>query len=113
MEENSELESIKEKRMEELKQRLAQQQAKQEDALKAEMQLDAALKHLLSPEAKARLSNVKLVNEQLYLGAAQAVLYLAKLGKIGAHKKLGDAQMKELLEKISKQTKREIKIKRK
>ncbi|MBN1941015.1 MAG: hypothetical protein JW772_02425 [Candidatus Diapherotrites archaeon] len=74
-----------------------------EDALEEQMRI------LLSPEAKSRLTNVKLANRELYRGAAQAIIYLYRAGRIQG--KLGESQLKQLLEKLSQ--KREIRIKRK
>ena len=72
-------------------------------------QLDTAMRQVLSHEAKTRLGNVKLVNQELYLKAAQAVLYLYQKGQVQG--KINEEQLKQLLEKLS--AKREIKIKRK
>jgi programmed cell death protein 5 len=64
---------------------------------------------VLTPEAKARLGNVKLVNYELYLKAAQTIIYLQKAGQIRG--RITEEQLKQLLEKLS--AKREITIKRK
>ena len=100
-----EYENIKEQKLKQLKEQ-AEQQQKESDA---EMQLNEALKMLLEPEAKARLSNVKLVNKELYIKAAQFLLYMVKSGKVKG--KIDEQQLKELLKKLSE--KREMQIKRK
>ena len=103
------VEQLKEKRLEELKQQIAAQQAAQQEQLQAEIQLNALLRNILSPEAKQRLSNISLVNKELYLQVSQVLLYLAKAGQLQG--RISDEQLKSLLEKI-KGKKREIQIKR-
>jgi programmed cell death protein 5 len=101
----SELDKVKQEKMEKLKNQLKKQQAER----KAQAQLDSLLKQVLSEKAKARLGNVKLVNQELYLKAAQTILYLYRAGQIQG--KLNEKQLKELLKKLS--SKREPTIKRK
>ena len=87
---------------EEIKQKIIEQQ-------KIDQQLDLLMRQLLTDEAKTRVNNIKLVNKELYLTVAQSLLYLQKSGEING--KLGDFELKNLLERLSQ--KREIKIKRK
>lgn len=89
----------KKKKMEELKQRYAEQQAGEQKELQMEMQIDAMMKQMLSPDAKSRLSNVRLVSKEKYLQAIQALMYLRNAGQIEG--KVSDEQMKLILEKIS------------
>ena len=104
-----EYEQLREQKMKELQEKMAEQQERQRKTSEAEMQLEEALKIVLSPEAKTRLANVKLVNRELYLTASQTILYLAKAKKLGG--KITDEQLKELLRKLSE--KKEVVIKRK
>ena len=105
----SSLEEIKKKKMQEMQQSAGQQEAEQAQA-QMEAQLDSMLRSVLTPEAKSRLSNIRLVNKELYLKVAQSLLYLAKAGQVQG--KIDDAQLKTLLEK-ARGPKREISIKRK
>jgi programmed cell death protein 5 len=102
---NSELEEAKKKKLEELR----QQSIEQQKAMQAEQQLDSVLKQLLEPEAKARLSRVRMVNAELHAKAVAALIQFAKMN--GMQAKITDEQVKSLLEKLSE--KKEIKIKRK
>ncbi len=105
----TELEGLKEQKLEELKQKLAQQQAEEEKRLQAEQKIDSLLKMLLSPSAKSRLKNVKLVNQDLYWNTVQQLLLLYRAGRIkGA---ISEEEVKSILKRLSQ--KREIKIKRK
>jgi programmed cell death protein 5 len=107
----SELEALKKKKLQEMRQAGGQealQRQQEEQAMEA--QLDSLLRSVLTPEAKSRLSNIRLVNKDLYLKMAQSLLYLAKSGQLPG--KLDDAQLKSLLEKV-REKKREISITRK
>ncbi len=105
------IEELKRRKMEELKQKFAEHEATEQQAAFAEQQqeeqLDAITRKLLEPEAKARLGNVKLVNRELYFKAVQAAMYLAQ--RSGGAEKLNDYQMKRILERLSG-AKREIRI---
>ena len=104
-----EYDEIREQKLEEIKTEMLRQQEKQKKASEAETHLDEALRLALSPEAKARLANIKLVNKNTYLKVAQGILYLYKSGRVKS--KITDEQLKELLRKLSE--KKEIQIKRK
>lgn len=102
-------EEIKQKKLNELREKYSFQSEQQQKQIELENQVDLALKKVLSDEAKTRLFNVKLVNKELYFKTAQSLIYLAKSGKI--QEKLNDTEVKRLLEQLS--SKREITIKRK
>jgi programmed cell death protein 5 len=103
-------EAIKEKKMQALQQKLAEQQAQQQKEQQAEQQLDDLIRRILTPEAKNRLSNIRLVNKALYLSVAQSLLVLAKSGRLPG--KITDEQLKSLLSKAV-ENKKEIQIRRK
>ncbi|MFH1234764.1 MAG: DNA-binding protein [Candidatus Diapherotrites archaeon] len=106
---DSEAEQLKSLKMEELQQQFAQQQAESEKKALAEQKIELLLRKLFSPEAKSRLKNVRLVNQELYWNAVQQVLIQFRSGKIRGQ--VSESQVKTLLEVLSR--KREIKIKRK
>jgi programmed cell death protein 5 len=101
--------SSEEKQLETLRRRVAEQQQAQQEAEQAQEQLENALRFLLEPNAKQRLSNVRIANKPLYLRTAQALLMLYKSGQING--KISETELKKLLEKMSE--KREPKITRK
>ncbi len=105
----SEASEIREKKLAELREKYAQQQQEEQQKQQAEQQIESMLKRFLSPEAKARLKNVKLVNEQLYWNVVQQLLVLARSGRLQG--KISDEQAKKILKSLSQ--KREISIKRK
>ena len=102
-------EDVRDKSMEELRERIAQQEQESERQRHAERQLDLLAAKLLTVEAKARLSNVKLVNQELYLKAVQALLYLYQSGSV--QEKISEEALKGILEKLG--SKRETRIRRK
>jgi programmed cell death protein 5 len=94
-----EISEIKEKKMEEMRQKLLAKKQAEEKETQMEMQIESILRSAMSPEAKARLSNVKIVNKQLYQKAAQAIVYLFQSGKLQG--KLQDNETRLLLEKLA------------
>ncbi|MFH1225038.1 MAG: DNA-binding protein [Candidatus Diapherotrites archaeon] len=83
--------------------------AERQRMLEAEMQLSSIMRNVLEGKARERLNNVRLVNRELYYKVTQAVMVLAQRGEING--KLGDAELKDLLERLAR--KRETTIKRK
>ena len=105
----NEEDEIRKRKMEELKQQYAQQNAEEQRQGEAEAQLSAVLRKVLTDEARTRLNNVKLVNKDLYLKVSQALIYFVQAKRLQG--KMGDAELKDLLSKMS--AKKEINIKRK
>ena len=101
----SEEETLKQKKMEEMKKQIENQQRQMD----AEMQLDSALKRVLTDDARERLNNVKIVNRDVYMKAAQAIIYFANNSKTEG--KLSDNEVKMLLQKLTQ--KKDINIRRK
>lgn len=83
--------------------------AERQRMLEAEMQLSSIMRNMLEGKARERLNNVRLVNRELYYKVMQAVMVLAQQGQING--KMGDAELKDLLERLAR--KRETTIKRK
>lgn len=83
-------------------QREQEMRAKTDDSKGAEeqkarmaQQLDLVLTKVLTPEAKQRLANVRLINEEKYLTVAQGLLGMVQQGQIKG--KVTDEQIKRLL----------------
>jgi len=87
---------------------LQRKQSEEEQGREAEARIAMAVRSLLSEQAKSRMGNVALVNRELYLKAAQVILFLQESGRLQG--KVSDEELKLILEKLS--SKREIKIKR-
>ncbi len=104
---DDELERIRRKREAEIRQQLAEAQRQEEARQEFEMQKQQALRLILTPEARDRLNNIKLVKPDL---AQQIEIQLIQLAQSGRLKgKITDEQLKALLGQISSQQ-RESKI---
>lgn len=105
MDENDE---INQRKSEELKQyyKLQKELMRQ---IEAERQINILLRKLLSPEARERLKNVRLVNQDLYYKAVQAIIAAAQTGRLATP--IDEARLRQLLLKLSE--KKETKIVRK
>lgn len=101
----TELDEIRQSKLEELAKRQEQQRAEAE----AERKITEILRHALTEEARARLANVKLVNAELYLRAVQAIVYLFNSKQVKG--KVDEEQVKLLLKRLCER--KEIKIRRK
>lgn len=109
MSEDEEIEDIRKRRMLQLQRRLAEEQQRMQMEQQVEQQKQALLRQILTPEARQRLNNLKMVKPEF---AAQLELQLMQLAQGGRlNIPLSDEQLKELLVKLQS-TKREIKIRR-
>ena len=103
------LEELRRRKTAELQKQIEGQQAEAVAARHYDMQKDAALKQILTPEAKSRLTTLKLANPQLADQVEKLVIYVAQTQNIS---KIDDASLKTILAKISGK-KRDITIIRK
>ena len=106
---NDELEQIRQKKLMEMQERLSEQRQVDEQKQVLEKQKDLLLKKILTPEAKSRLTNLKLANPEF---AEKLEYLLLRLYQSGQANKITDEQLKKILLKI-KGTKKETKIIRK
>ena len=105
-----ELEAIRRRRLQELQQQQAAELARQEQLRQIEIQKQAILRQILTPEARSRLTNIKMVKPEF---AEQLELQLIQLASSGQLKsQINDEQLKALLRKIEERRKKEIKIRR-
>lgn len=86
-------------REQELRAKPDDQQNIAEQRMKMAQQLDAVLSRILTPEAKQRLANVRLINEEKYLTVAQGLLGLVQQGRIQG--KVTEEQVKTLLAQLT------------
>ena len=96
----------------ELQRKLAEQQKAQEEAVRQQAELEAQiraiLRRILTPEARERLTRVKLVRPEL---ARQVELILVQLYQTGQlREKIDDAKLKKILAQIDARTRREFRI---
>jgi len=110
MSEEEELDNIRKRRMLELQRKLAEEQQRAQMAQQVEVQKQALLRQILTPEARRRINNLKMVKPEFAAQLELQLIQLAQAGRINIP--LTDEQLKELLAKLQS-TKRDIKIRRK
>ena len=106
---DEELEEIRRKKLLNLQQQMSneQQQAKAEQQLEAQKQ--ALLRQILSPEARQRLTNLKMIKPEFTQQLEIQLIQLAQTGKLPIP--LSDAKLKQILIQLQPR-KRETKIRR-
>ena len=113
----TDIEEIRRRRMQELQQQQAQQaqnqssQAESQEQMRREVEAQKrqAMMQLLTPEARARLTNIRLTKPEFVDQIELQLIQLAQMGRVQS--KITDDQLKELLRKLAGQ-KREINITR-
>lgn len=115
MSSDEELAEIRKRRMAEMQAQQAQQEhvaeAQAQAQADAEAQKQALMRKILTPEARQRLQNVKLVRPDFAAQIELQLLQLAQSGRIPLP--ITDDLLRKLLEQImSQQTKRDISIRR-
>ena len=109
---DDELERLRQKRAQQLKDQLeaeesqVDQQAEQQEF---EEKKKAILRSILTPEAKERLSNIKLARPSIGEQIENQLIMLAQSGRL--RQTITDAQLRELLQKLIPK-KRDINIER-
>ncbi len=104
-----ELEALRQKRMQELQQQAAQQQQQEQQQQQIEMQLQNAMRQILTPEARDRVNNIKLANPQQGQQIEMQLIQLAQSGRIPVP--VDDDMLRNILGQITPK-KREITIQR-
>lgn len=108
MSEEEELERIRRRKLEALQRRIYEEQ-QLEKQREVEMKIQAILRQILTPEARQRLANIKMVKPEF---ARQIEIQLIQLFQRGVlNSPLSDRQLKEILSRI-RRGKREIRIRR-
>ena len=106
---DAELEELRRRRLLELQKRLLEEQRR----IQAEQQIQAArkvvLRRILTPEARSRLTNLKLVKPELASQVENYLIQLAQMGRINTP--VTDEQVKRILALLASR-KREIRIRR-
>jgi programmed cell death protein 5 len=110
MSEDEELDEIRKRRMLELQRRLTEEQQRSQMAQQVEMQKQALLRQILTPEARRRMNNLKMIKPEFVAQLELQLIQLAQAGRLEIP--LTDEQLKELLAKLQT-TKRDITIRRK
>ena len=106
---DEELNVIRQRRYSELQRAAADEQRQAETRRQFEAQKQAALKQILTPEARQRLTNIRMVKPEFADQIELQLIQLAQTGRIRVP--ISDEQLKEALAKLQSQRK-EIRIRR-
>lgn len=93
-----ELEAIRKKKLAQLQQQAAQEEMAEERQKEAEAQKEAILRQILTPEARSRLTNIRLVKPQLAEQIEMQLIQLAGSGRL--RNRISDEQLKSLLKQL-------------
>lgn len=104
-----ELEELRRKKLLALQQKLAEEQKQNQMEQQVELQKQALLRKILTPEARQRLTNLKMVRPEFTEQLELQLIQLAQKGKLPIP--LTDEQLKQILIQLQSQ-KRETKIRR-
>jgi len=104
-----ELEELRRRKLLALQQRFSEEQRQAQMDQQLELQKQALLRKILSPEARQRLANLKMVRPEFTEQLELQLIQLAQQGKLPIP--LADAQLKQILIQLQSQ-KRETKIRR-
>jgi programmed cell death protein 5 len=101
---DEELERLKAAKMAELRKKMAEE----EERLRREAERQAAMRVILTPEARQRLANLRLVKPELVAQLEEQLIQLANSGRVPLP--ITDEALKEILARIT--SKREMRIRR-
>lgn len=109
---DDELAELKRRRMEQLQRQAAEQQILEDELerrRRQESQIHLILMQILEPEARERLSNIKITRPEFAKAIEQQLVMLAQSGRL--KQRISDAQLKELLKQLTP-TKKDFNIRR-
>lgn len=106
---DEELEEIRRRRAAELQRGATEDQRRTRVQQQAEVQKQTVLRQILAPEARQRLSNIKMVRPEFAEQLEMQLIQLAQAGRVNLP--ISDEQLKEALVRMQSQ-KREVRIRR-
>lgn len=109
MSDDEELEELRKRRMLELQQKLTQEQQQAQAEKHVELQKQALMRRILTPEARQRLANLKLVRPEFASQIELQLIQIAQQGRIALP--IDDDQLKQMLMRLQGE-RRDIRIRR-
>jgi programmed cell death protein 5 len=106
---DEELDAIRKRKLLALKQRMTDEQRQAQEEQQLEAQKQALLRQILTPEARQRLANLKMIKPEFTEQLELQLIQLAQTGKLPIP--ISDAQLKQILVQLQSR-KRETKIRR-
>jgi programmed cell death protein 5 len=109
MSEDEELEELRKRRTLELQQKMAQERQQAQAEKRLELQKQALLRRILTPEARQRLANLKMVRPEFASQIELQLIQIAQQGRIELP--IDDDRLKEILMRLQG-NRREMRIRR-
>lgn len=106
---DEELDQIRKRKLLSMQNRMSDEQRQVQAQQQMEAQKQALLSKILAPEARQRLSNLKMVKKEFAEQIEMQLIEMAQTGKLPIP--LSDVQLKQILVQLQSR-KREIKIRR-
>ncbi|MBS7632977.1 DNA-binding protein [Candidatus Bathyarchaeota archaeon] len=106
---DEELEGIRRRKLSALQRQMNEEQKQAQMQQQLELQKQAILRSILSPEARQRLTNLKMIKPEFTEQLELQLIQLAQQGKLPIP--LSDAQLKQILVQLQS-VRRETKIRR-
>ncbi|MCW4045754.1 MAG: DNA-binding protein [Candidatus Bathyarchaeota archaeon] len=106
---DEELEAIRRRKLLAMQQKATDEQRQAQAEAQMEAQKQELLRQILSPEARQRLTNLKMIKPEFTEQLELQLIQLAQMGKIPVP--MSDAQLKQILIQLQSR-KRELKIRR-
>ncbi len=95
---DEELEAIRQRKLAALRQQALEQQAREQQEAEFQAQKEAILRQILTPDARSRLANIRIVKPQFAEQIELQLIQLASSGKLRT--RVTDEQLKALLKQI-------------
>jgi programmed cell death protein 5 len=95
---DDELEAIRQRKLASLQQQALREQAEEQAAAEVQAQKEAVLRQILTPEARQRLTNIKMVKQQFAEQIEMQLIQLASAGRLKGQ--VTDEQLKALLQQL-------------
>ncbi len=109
MSEDEELEALRRRRLMELQRQMLQEQQRAEAQRRLELQKQSLMRRILTPKARQRLANLKMVRPEFASQLELQLIQIAQQGRISLP--ITDDQLKEILSRLQR-SRREIRIRR-
>ncbi len=95
---DEELDEIRQKKLAAMRDQAVQEQAQEEQMADAQAQKEAILRQILTPEARSRLMNIRMVKPQFAEQLEMQLIQLAGSGRLKG--RVTDEQLKNLLQQL-------------
>ncbi len=112
MSDEEELENLRRRKLEQLKQQAVQQQMAEQQQKEFTNQKYQVMRKILSQEGRQRLENIRIVKPQFAEQIEMQLIQLFQSGRLRGATPLPDKEFKKILEKITAGSKKEFNMKK-